>query len=177
MRSYRLSSFYMDLREARQHGKKFSSFFKGKFKNSGRRFNWTWENNGANGCITAIRWRNKLLIWKHLFRQACIFERFILVGYSMGGRIALAIRLNIPERVSSLILESASPGLKTEIERCERRETDQYLQKEFVTKVLPRSSIFGKIYHLFESQKEVIGRKTASNPERTTWPKCNRACK
>ena len=33
-----------------------------------------------------------------------------LLGYSMGGRLALFMALRYPERFKSLILESASPG-------------------------------------------------------------------
>jgi len=36
-----------------------------------------------------------------------------LLGYSMGGRLALGFAVRYPEYVKSLILESSSPGLKT----------------------------------------------------------------
>ena len=35
------------------------------------------------------------------------------LGYSMGGRLALAGAVTLPERVSGLVLESASPGLES----------------------------------------------------------------
>ena len=47
-----------------------------------------------------------------------------LVGYSMGGRLALYMALTQPEYFSKLILESALPGLKTEKEREARIESD-----------------------------------------------------
>lgn len=50
-----------------------------------------------------------------------------LVGYSMGGRIALHFAAGYPERVRSLVLESASPGLATPEERAARRESDEAL--------------------------------------------------
>ena len=50
-----------------------------------------------------------------------------LVGYSMGGRIALHFAVAFPERVRRLVLESASPGLATEEERRARRTTDEAL--------------------------------------------------
>lgn len=50
-----------------------------------------------------------------------------LLGYSMGGRLALAYCIEYPETVKKLILESASPGLQTEIERKQRRIQDEKL--------------------------------------------------
>ena len=47
-----------------------------------------------------------------------------VVGYSMGGRVALYLALRHPERCARLVLESASPGLRTEAERAERRALD-----------------------------------------------------
>jgi 2-succinyl-6-hydroxy-2,4-cyclohexadiene-1-carboxylate synthase len=51
-------------------------------------------------------------------------EKIDLLGYSMGGRLALTIAILYPERVRKLILESASPGLKTNEERMLRRMKD-----------------------------------------------------
>ncbi|WP_119066277.1 2-succinyl-6-hydroxy-2,4-cyclohexadiene-1-carboxylate synthase [Rubrobacter indicoceani] len=50
-----------------------------------------------------------------------------IVGYSMGGRLALYLALRHPERVKALVLESSSPGLKTEKERAARRKSDKRL--------------------------------------------------
>ncbi len=48
----------------------------------------------------------------------------LLVGYSMGGRIALYTALMYPEVFSGLILESSSPGIEEEQEKQDRRELD-----------------------------------------------------
>lgn len=50
-----------------------------------------------------------------------------LLGYSMGGRLALYLALRYPDRWRSLILESASPGLATAAERAERAAADNSL--------------------------------------------------
>lgn len=54
-------------------------------------------------------------------------RRFALLGYSMGGRIALATAASHPERVARLMLESASAGLKSGAERAARLKTDRAL--------------------------------------------------
>ncbi|MEH7492322.1 2-succinyl-6-hydroxy-2,4-cyclohexadiene-1-carboxylate synthase [Neobacillus niacini] len=54
-------------------------------------------------------------------------EKIDLLGYSMGGRLALTLAILYPERVRKLILESASPGLKTNEERVLRRMKDEEL--------------------------------------------------
>jgi len=52
---------------------------------------------------------------------------FALAGYSMGGRIALALALRAPERVSRLVLVGASPGIADGEERRARRAADEAL--------------------------------------------------
>lgn len=54
-------------------------------------------------------------------------DQIDLLGYSMGGRLALTIAILYPERVRKLILVSASPGLKTNEERKLRRMKDEEL--------------------------------------------------
>ncbi|MGH2912562.1 MAG: alpha/beta fold hydrolase, partial [Solirubrobacteraceae bacterium] len=57
-------------------------------------------------------------------------ERFVLVGYSMGGRVALHVALAAPERVSGLVLISATAGIEDDAERAERSERDRRLADE-----------------------------------------------
>ena len=51
------------------------------------------------------------------------------LGYSMGGRLALGLALLHPNRVSSLILESATPGIQDEGERLQRSDADEDLAR------------------------------------------------
>jgi 2-succinyl-6-hydroxy-2,4-cyclohexadiene-1-carboxylate synthase len=65
-------------------------------------------------------------------------ERFTLVGYSMGGRIALhaALAVALGDRIEQLVLIGASPGLADPDERVARRADDERLAGE-----IERSSI------------------------------------
>ena len=54
-------------------------------------------------------------------------SRAAVLGYSMGGRVAMNLALTAPERLSSLVLESASPGILDPEERRRRAESDERL--------------------------------------------------
>jgi 2-succinyl-6-hydroxy-2,4-cyclohexadiene-1-carboxylate synthase len=56
-------------------------------------------------------------------------ERFMLCGYSLGGRIALHVALRAPARVSGLVLISSSAGIEDNTERAARREDDRELTR------------------------------------------------
>lgn len=48
-----------------------------------------------------------------------------LLGYSMGGRIALYTAIHYPHRFSQLVLESCTPGIEDSEQREKRRKLDQ----------------------------------------------------
>jgi 2-succinyl-6-hydroxy-2,4-cyclohexadiene-1-carboxylate synthase len=56
--------------------------------------------------------------------------RFTLVGYSMGGRLALLAALALPSRIDRLVLIGASPGIADRAEREARRRADDRLADE-----------------------------------------------
>lgn len=68
--------------------------------------------------------------------QACVErvlasapERFVLCGYSLGGRVALHVALAAPERVRRLVLVACDPGIEDERERAARRQADERLAR------------------------------------------------
>lgn len=52
-------------------------------------------------------------------------QRVSLIGYSMGGRIALYFAIHYAEKVQRLVLESAHPGLIDEQARNQRTQIDE----------------------------------------------------
>ncbi len=61
-------------------------------------------------------------------------DKCFLVGYSMGGRLALYLTIHFPHRFTKVVLESASPGLKTQEEQLLRIARDIQLAKELEMK-------------------------------------------
>ena len=57
-------------------------------------------------------------------------EQCFLVGYSMGGRLALYLTIYFPQYFHKVVLESASAGLRTAAEKSERLAKDQKLATE-----------------------------------------------
>lgn len=97
-------------------------------------------------------------------------DKCFLVGYSMGGRLALYMMLEFPTRFERVILESASPGLKTEPERSHRIQADEQRVQELETSRF--ESFLTNWYHqpLFKSLqnhpdlKALIERRLQNNP-------------
>lgn len=63
----------------------------------------------------------------HRVIYAVAGERYALMGYSMGARLALLYALEYPEEVTHLVLESGSVGIEDETERQERYAADRVL--------------------------------------------------
>lgn len=89
------------------------------------------------------------------FFSSIQLTRFSLVGYSMGGRIALAYALGYPQQVKNLVLESASPGLKTFEEQQLRRQADDQLADRIEQDGIESFIDFWENISLFESQKSL----------------------
>ena len=63
----------------------------------------------------------------HTVISAVAGERYSLMGYSMGARLALLYALEYSSEIERLILESGSIGIKSEVERQARKIADEQL--------------------------------------------------
>jgi 2-succinyl-6-hydroxy-2,4-cyclohexadiene-1-carboxylate synthase len=63
-------------------------------------------------------------------------QPFILLGYSMGGRIALQYALKFQHRLKGLVLIGATPGIKDDKLRDERKKEDQDLASNLLDEPL-----------------------------------------
>ncbi len=61
-------------------------------------------------------------------------ETKVLLGYSLGGRLALRYALARPGRITGLALIGTSPGIQDDAERMARREEDEILAKKILAK-------------------------------------------
>lgn len=89
----------------------------------------------------------------HDFFEARRIPSFTLIGYSMGGRVAIAFTMKYEEKVDQLILESSSPGLQKEEEREARRKSDHALAAKIEKNGLEAFVEQWENIPLFESQK------------------------
>ncbi|MBM7692986.1 2-succinyl-6-hydroxy-2,4-cyclohexadiene-1-carboxylate synthase [Peribacillus deserti] len=84
----------------------------------------------------------------------------VVLGYSMGGRLALSFAAAYPERINALILESSSPGLKTEQERRDRRQSDWNLAGFIEEKGVKAFIDYWGQIPLFQSQQLLLSKET-----------------
>ena len=82
-------------------------------------------------------------------------EKTDILGYSMGGRLALTFAVKYPEKVRRLILESSSPGLSTEEERKARRIQDEKLALQIKEQGIQQFVEYWENIPLFQSQKQL----------------------
>lgn len=93
-------------------------------------------------------------------------EPFGVVGYSMGGRVALALTCTHPELVDLVVLESTSPGLRDARDRELRRESDDALASSILENGIASFVEYWENIPLFASQKKLPDTKIALQRER-----------
>jgi 2-succinyl-6-hydroxy-2,4-cyclohexadiene-1-carboxylate synthase len=97
-------------------------------------------------------------------------EKCYLFGYSMGGRLALYLGINFPTRFEKIILESASPGLKSKAERSLRCQSDFKLANKLENSNFKEFLFNWYNQPLFESLRQhnnfekLIERRLENNP-------------
>ncbi len=89
-----------------------------------------------------------------VFDQLAV-ERVNLLGYSMGGRVALHGAAAHPERVRALVLESASPGLADPVKRQARAASDRALAERIEGQGLDTFVNYWESLPLFASQRRL----------------------
>jgi 2-succinyl-6-hydroxy-2,4-cyclohexadiene-1-carboxylate synthase len=88
-------------------------------------------------------------------------DKPVLSGYSMGGRLALYTALKYQDRFRALVLESGSPGLKTEQERAARVLSDHTLASQIEKAGLVKFIDAWEKQPLFTSQARLTPEKRA----------------
>lgn len=80
-------------------------------------------------------------------------ERFALVGYSMGGRVALHVALACPDRVNALALIGTRAGIDDPAERAERIAADGALADRIESEGIEWFADFWASQPLFATQR------------------------
>ncbi|RUL56560.1 2-succinyl-6-hydroxy-2,4-cyclohexadiene-1-carboxylate synthase [Lysinibacillus antri] len=100
-------------------------------------------------------WMEEQITLLHETFKQLNLSTYTLLGYSMGGRVALSYAATYPSQIEQLILESASPGLKTEHERQARRLSDDELANKIMQNGVQSFVEKWENISLFESQKKL----------------------
>jgi 2-succinyl-6-hydroxy-2,4-cyclohexadiene-1-carboxylate synthase len=91
----------------------------------------------------------------HSILQALDVEKVSILGYSMGGRLALSFAASYPNMITTLILESSSPGLKEEAERNARIMQDHKLADKILEEGIDSFISYWESIPLFKSQQRL----------------------
>ena len=79
-------------------------------------------------------------------------QEFNVLGYSMGGRLALGLATKYPDRIKNTILIGATAGIADENQRTARRRSDDRLADEIVEKGIDWFVEYWMDQPIFESQ-------------------------
>lgn len=69
----------------------------------------------------------------HYILKSIGIKKYLLVGYSMGGRLALCYTLSHPGNVNGLFLESTTAGIEDNELKIERIRNDKLLANKLLT--------------------------------------------
>lgn len=94
------------------------------------------------------------MVLKEILMNLGILQAHIL-GYSMGGRLAISFSCMYPHLVSSLILESTTAGIKDKVERVARKISDEQLAKRIESYGIEEFVDYWENIPLFHSTKKL----------------------
>ncbi|MDA0323890.1 MAG: 2-succinyl-6-hydroxy-2,4-cyclohexadiene-1-carboxylate synthase [Verrucomicrobia bacterium] len=116
----------------------------------------TWE--GACGLVHEI-----------LDSSEC--ERHVLIGYSMGARIAIQIAIDAPARLAGLVIESGTAGLEDPTERDIRRQIDreraaelERVPIEIFVRHWYQQDLFKTLARRRDLLEEIVGMRARNDP-------------
>lgn len=103
--------------------------------------------------------------------------RRVLVGYSLGARLALSLALRHPGELRAVVLVGGTPGIEDEGERAARAEADDALAASVAREGLEAFVERWEALPLFATQREVAPEalagqrawRTAHRPEAIAW--------
>lgn len=105
--------------------------------------------------------QGSLAKWGNWFNSRLSPDRHVVVGYSLGGRLALHALIDNPTAYQGAVVISSHPGLTSTLERAMRKESDALLAKQFLTKPWDqlmknwnRQSVFESDFPLKRNEKE-----------------------
>ncbi|WP_174734909.1 2-succinyl-6-hydroxy-2,4-cyclohexadiene-1-carboxylate synthase [Mesobacillus harenae] len=82
-------------------------------------------------------------------------EKADVLGYSMGGRLAITFAVKYPEKVRKLVLESTTPGIRSLEERKSRRRQDETLAFKIMEQGIENFIDYWEQIPLFSSQRNL----------------------
>ncbi len=83
------------------------------------------------------------------------FDKVVLVGYSLGGRVALSFAVRFPQKVKKLILESTTAGIEDPREKEKRILSDLQLSEFILEKGIAVFVDYWLSLPLFDSLKKI----------------------
>lgn len=89
----------------------------------------TVDRDGTNETAQATRFSDEIRRIAAAIHQFAGSSKVLLVGYSMGGRLALGVSVHFPQLIAKLVLVSARRGLDTRAERVARITSDEHWAK------------------------------------------------
>lgn len=93
------------------------------------------------------------------FSAKVINDKFIFIGYSMGGRTALSYAVKYPETLEGLILESSTAGIKDENEREKRIKRDEEIADYIINHSIVEFIEYWMDLDIFNTQKRFSNSK------------------